>query len=79
MFRLETIPRISKVTTFQLAPAAGAYPNLQLTIQVNFYTTDVSAGPARIPATVGGGCMAGWAMTVSCFGVVVAVLLLKYL
>src|SRR5207237_9415544 len=44
LFRLETLPRISKVTTFTLAPGSSGYPQLQLTIQVNFYSTDVSAG-----------------------------------
>jgi Tfp pilus assembly protein PilO len=45
LFRLETLPRISKVTTMNLGLGPGGYPELSLNLTVNFYTTDVSAGP----------------------------------
>ena len=55
LFRLETLPRISKVTTLGLAVGAGGYPNLILAIAVNFYTTDVSSGPGSQPGSQSAG------------------------
>jgi Tfp pilus assembly protein PilO len=61
LFRLETLPRASKVTNLSLAPLAtgtateGVSPELTLTIQVNFFTTDTNAGPGSEPGTQAGG------------------------
>jgi Tfp pilus assembly protein PilO len=56
LFLLETLPRAAKVTTLAVTPsgaASGGTPisssNLQLQVTVEFYTTDVSAGPGSIP------------------------------
>ena len=56
LFLLETLPRAAKVTTLAVTPsgaATGGTPistsNLQLQVTVEFYTTDVSAGPGSIP------------------------------
>jgi Tfp pilus assembly protein PilO len=49
LFRLESLPRISKVTQIGLVPGPTGYPQLALTLTVNFYTTDVSAGPGSEP------------------------------
>jgi Tfp pilus assembly protein PilO len=56
LFRLESLPRISKVTTITLGLGSGGYPTLSLAFTVNFYTTDVSAGPGSQEGsqTVGG-------------------------
>jgi Tfp pilus assembly protein PilO len=47
LFRLESLPRASKVTSIQVAPSG--FPQLQLSLSVEFYTTDVSAGPGSAP------------------------------
>lgn len=56
LFLLETLPRAAKVTTLAVTPSAGATGEtttstgtLQLQVTVEFYTTDVSAGPGSIP------------------------------
>ena len=56
LFLLETLPRAAKVTTLAMAPSGGttgatttSTSNLQLQVTVEFYTTDVSAGPGSIP------------------------------
>ena len=56
LFLLETLPRAAKVTTLAVGPSAAATggtttstSNLQLQVTVEFYTTDVSAGPGSIP------------------------------
>jgi Tfp pilus assembly protein PilO len=56
LFLLETLPRAAKVTTLAVTPSAAATGetltstgNLQLQVTVEFYTTDVSAGPGSIP------------------------------
>ena len=56
LFVLETLPRAAKVTTLAVTPsgAAGAEittstGTLQLLVTVEFYTTDLSAGPGSIP------------------------------
>jgi Tfp pilus assembly protein PilO len=53
LFRLEQLPRATKVTSVQLA--TGAWPTLQLSLAVEFYTTDTSAGPGSIPGPTAGG------------------------
>jgi Tfp pilus assembly protein PilO len=56
LFLLETLPRAAKVTTLAVTPSAAATGEtttstgtLQLQVTVEFYTTDVSAGPGSIP------------------------------
>jgi Tfp pilus assembly protein PilO len=56
LFLLETLPRAAKVTTLAVASSGAATgvtttstSNLQLQVTVEFYTTDVSAGPGSIP------------------------------
>jgi hypothetical protein len=51
-----TLPRAAKVTTLAVATSGAATggtttstSNLQLQVTVEFYTTDVSAGPGSIP------------------------------
>ena len=53
---LETLPRAAKVTTLAVTPSGASTggttistSNLQLQVTVEFYTTDVSAGPGSIP------------------------------
>jgi Tfp pilus assembly protein PilO len=53
LFRLEQLPRAAKVTTVQLSSGGGQ--GLQLTLTVEFYTTDTSAGPGSIPGPTSGG------------------------
>lgn len=56
LFLLEKLPRAAKVTTLAMTPSAAATGetttstgNLQLQVTVEFFTTDVSAGPGSIP------------------------------
>jgi Tfp pilus assembly protein PilO len=56
LFLLETLPRAAKVTTLAVTPSGASTggttlstSNLQLQVTVEFYTTDVSAGPGSIP------------------------------
>ena len=56
LFLLEMLPRAAKVTTLAVTPSAAATGqtttstgNLQLQVTVEFFTTDVSAGPGSIP------------------------------
>jgi Tfp pilus assembly protein PilO len=56
LFLLETLPRAAKVTTLAVTPSGASTDgttistsNLQLQVTVEFYTTDVSAGPGSIP------------------------------
>ena len=56
LFLLETLPRAAKVTTLAVTPAAAASgatttstSTLQLQVTVEFYTTDLSAGPGSVP------------------------------
>jgi len=58
LFLLETLPRAAKVTTLAVTPSGASTggttistSNLQLQVTVEFYTTDVSAGPGSIPGS----------------------------
>jgi Tfp pilus assembly protein PilO len=54
LFRLETLHRISKVTNIALTEGPDSLPQIQLDMEVRFYTTDVDAGPgAAVPAAGG--------------------------
>lgn len=65
MYRVETLPRAAKVTTFSLAPGGeeeGATTTststLTLTATLELYTSDTSTGPGSVPGsqeTNGGG------------------------
>jgi len=46
---LEDLPRTSKVLTIDLAAGPDGLPQLQVSASVEFYTTDVSAGPGSVP------------------------------
>ena len=54
LFRIESMPRISKVSQLTLSGGTTGYPQLQLTFTVNFYTTDSSAGPGAEPGSQSG-------------------------
>ena len=64
LFQLETLPRAAKVTTIAVTPGqtgtsgSTSTGSLQLQLTVNFYTTDLSAGPGSVtgptnPGTTG--------------------------
>ena len=55
LFRLEVLPRISKVLSISLAPGPDRLPELSLSIQADFFTTDTSAGPGTVPGAQGAG------------------------
>lgn len=59
LFLLETMPRISTVTSISLALGPSGYPQLALTLQANFFTTDTSAGPGSEPGSQGAGAPQG--------------------
>jgi Tfp pilus assembly protein PilO len=61
LFLLETLPRAAKVTAISVSPTAGAEGAtatstgaLSLSLTVDFYTTDVSAGPGSVPGPTEG-------------------------
>jgi Tfp pilus assembly protein PilO len=62
LFLLETLPRAAKVTAISVTPGAtdaeggtsSSTGSLQLGVTVEFYTTDVSAGPGSIPGPTEG-------------------------
>jgi Tfp pilus assembly protein PilO len=45
LFRLETLPRAAKVVTVAITEGPDQLPQIQVTMSVEFYTTDTSAGP----------------------------------
>jgi len=45
LWKLETLPRAAKVIGVQLAEGPNTLPQVQITLQVEFYTTDTTAGP----------------------------------
>jgi Tfp pilus assembly protein PilO len=52
LYRLETLTRINRVTTFTLQPEGDltqTTSGLQLVLGAEFYTTDQSAGPGSLP------------------------------
>ena len=63
LFLLETLPRAAKATTIAVAPTASTDPEggaatsssfLQLQTTVEFFTTDISAGPGSVPGPSAG-------------------------
>jgi Tfp pilus assembly protein PilO len=49
LFRLESLPRTAKVTSIQVGPGPDQWPQLQVALTVEFYTTDTNAGPGSVP------------------------------
>jgi Tfp pilus assembly protein PilO len=62
LYRLETLPRAVKVTSLQISPGGGegqaAPAALSMQLSVEFYTTDVSAGPGSVPGPTEGAAAA---------------------
>ncbi|HEX2024998.1 MAG TPA: hypothetical protein VHH92_01250, partial [Actinomycetota bacterium] len=54
LFRLETLQRASKVQTVDVVEGPDGLPQLQVTMDVRFYTTDLDAGPGAAPPAPGG-------------------------
>ena len=50
LFQLESLPRISTVTNVSLNGGTSGTTQLQASLTVNFFTTDLSAGPGSNPA-----------------------------
>jgi Tfp pilus assembly protein PilO len=51
LWKLETLPRAAKVLGIQVAEGPDRLPQIQLTLSVEFYTTDTTAGPgAPVPS-----------------------------
>lgn len=49
LYLLETLPRVSKVSTVAVAPGPNGLPSLTVSLTAQFFTTDTSAGPGSIP------------------------------
>ncbi|MGH2739096.1 MAG: type 4a pilus biogenesis protein PilO [Actinomycetota bacterium] len=45
LFEIESFDRAAKVTTIEVAEGPDGLPQLQVTMEVQFFTTDTSAGP----------------------------------
>jgi Tfp pilus assembly protein PilO len=54
LFRLETLQRASKVTNVAVTEGPDGLPQIQVTLEVRFYTTDLDAGPGAAPPAAGG-------------------------
>ena len=60
LFRMETLDRAAKVTGITISPGAGGEgvttgtSALQMLLTIEFYTTDISAGPASAPGPTEG-------------------------
>jgi Tfp pilus assembly protein PilO len=48
LFLLETLPRAAKVLSISVAPGPEGVSQLSMALNVQFYTTDISAGPGSI-------------------------------
>jgi Tfp pilus assembly protein PilO len=49
LFRLETLQRASKAPTITVSEGPDGAPQVQVQLEVRFYTTDVDAGPGAAP------------------------------
>ncbi len=49
LYRLETLPRIARVTTIGMTPESDSSSSLTVTLTALFYTTDLSSGPGSVP------------------------------
>jgi Tfp pilus assembly protein PilO len=55
LFRLETLPRAAKVISVTVAEGPEAAPQVDVQLEVQFFTTDLEAGPgAPVPEAPGG-------------------------
>jgi len=56
LYRLETLPRVSRVgsVTVSAASGTGGVTALQVSVATTFYTTDTSAGPGSVPGPTQG-------------------------
>lgn len=52
LWKLETLPRAAKVIGVQVAEGPDQLPQIQVTLQVEFFTTDTTAGPGAPVQTV---------------------------
>jgi type IV pilus assembly protein PilO len=49
LFRLETLPRAAKAVSVTVAEGPEGLPQIDVTMDVRFYTTDTEAGPGAAP------------------------------
>jgi Tfp pilus assembly protein PilO len=49
LFRLENLPRASRIVSITMVPGPDGAPQVSVGVTVEFYTTDISAGPGSIP------------------------------
>jgi Tfp pilus assembly protein PilO len=49
LFRLETLPRASNVASVQVGEGPDGLPQIDVLLQVTFFTTDLDAGPGAPP------------------------------
>lgn len=54
LFRLERATRAARILTITVGPGPGGPPQLQITLTVEFYTTDTSSGPGSVPGPTEG-------------------------
>jgi len=49
LFRLETMNRAAKVISVSVGPGPDSLPQIQVSMSVEFYTTDPTSGPGTVP------------------------------
>lgn len=49
LFRLETMDRAAKVISVSVGPGPDSLPQIQVSMSVEFYTTDPTSGPGTVP------------------------------
>ena len=54
LFRLERATRAARILTLTVGAGPGGPPQLQITLTVQFYTTDTSSGPGSVPGPTEG-------------------------
>jgi Tfp pilus assembly protein PilO len=54
LFRVETLQRASKVPTITVSQGPDGLPQIQIQLEVRFFTTDTAAGPGAAPVAPGG-------------------------
>jgi Tfp pilus assembly protein PilO len=54
LFRLETLPRATKVNSVTVNAGPDGLPQLDVNLETVFYTTDLNAGPGAPPAAAAG-------------------------
>jgi hypothetical protein len=53
LFRLETLPRAAKVNNISVTAGPAGLPQLDVSLETSFYTTDLQAGPGAALAAAG--------------------------